>query len=67
MLFEGWTEREAPQAQPRGRHQVADWASIGEGRLLLTSQRLLWQGPQGEVDFMRPSTTAVYICLLNVT
>ena len=65
-LFEGWTEREAPQAQPRGRHQLADWASIGEGRLLLTSQRLLWQGPQGEVDFMWPSTTAISIFMLNV-
>ena len=65
-LFDGWTEREAPQVQPRGRHRVADWASIGEGRLLLTSQRLLWQGPQREVDFMWPSTTAVSIFMVNV-
>jgi len=66
MLFDGWTEREAPQAQPRGPHQLADWASIGEGRLLLTSQRLLWQGPQGELDFVWPSTTAISIFMLNV-
>ena len=64
-LFDGWTGREPPQAQLPGRHELADWASIGEGRLLLTSQRLLWQGPQGALDFMWPSITAVTIWMVN--
>ena len=64
-LFDGWTGREPPQTQLPGRHELGDWASIGEGRLLLTSQRLLWQGPPGELDFMWPSITAVSIWMVN--
>jgi 1-acyl-sn-glycerol-3-phosphate acyltransferase len=64
-LFDGWTGREPPQAQLPGRRQLADWGSLGEGRLLLTSHRLLWQGPPGELDFMWPSTRAVSLWLLN--
>ncbi len=59
-LFDGWTGREPPKAQPRDKREYADWAAVGEGRLLLTSHRLLWQGPQGELDFLWPSVTAVY-------
>jgi hypothetical protein len=50
-LFDGWTEREPPETQPSGPPQLADWPSIGGGPLLLTNRRLLWQGPQGELDF----------------
>ena len=50
---------------PPGRRQYADWASIGEGRLLLTSHRLLWQGEQGELDFHWSSVTAVYLWLMS--
>ena len=64
-LFEGWTGREPPQAQPPGRPQLGDWASIGAGRLILTNHRLLWQGPQGELDFKWSSVTAVYLWLVN--
>ncbi len=64
-LFEGWVGREPPRVQLRGRSQPADWTSIGEGRLLLTSHRLLWEGPQGELDFSWSSITAVYLWLLN--
>ena len=32
-LLDGWTGREPPQAQPPGLRQLADWESIGEGRL----------------------------------
>jgi hypothetical protein len=64
-LFDGWTGREPPQTQPPGRPQLADWPSIGEGQLLLTNHRLLWQGPQGELDFEWSSVTAVYIWLMN--
>jgi len=64
-LFNGWTGREPPQAELPGRPQLADWASVGEGRLFLTSHRLLWQGPQGELDFRWSSITAVYLWLIN--
>ena len=64
-LFDGWTGREPPQAMLPGRRQLADWESIGEGRLLLTSHRLLWQGSQGELDFVWSSTRAVSLWMIN--
>jgi len=64
-LFDGWTGREPPRAQPAGPMQLADWPSIGHGQLLLTNYRLLWRGPQGELDFEWSSVTAVYLWLLN--
>lgn len=64
-LFDGWTGREPPQAMLPGRRQLADWESIGEGRLLLTSQRLLWQGSQGELDFTWSSVRAVSLWMIN--
>lgn len=65
-LFDGWTGREPPKAPPQGKREYADWASIGDGRLLLTNQRLLWQGPQGELDFSWSCVTAVYQFLRSV-
>ena len=64
-LLDGWTGREPPQAQPPGLRQLADWESIGEGRLLLTSHRLLWQGPPGELDFVWSSVRSVALWLIN--
>jgi 1-acyl-sn-glycerol-3-phosphate acyltransferase len=64
-LFDGHDGREAPRAQLPGRPQAADWAGIGEGRLLLTSRRLLWQGPQGELDFHWSSVRSIYLWLVN--
>jgi len=65
-LFDSWTSGEAPRSQGTGRHQLADWASLGEGKLLLTDQRLYWQGPQGELDFYWQSVNAVYLFLADV-
>ncbi len=65
LLFDGWKEREPPKKQPPGRHDFADWSSIGEGRLLLTSHRLLWQSPERELDFMWPSVTAINMWIVN--
>lgn len=64
-LFDGYAGREPPQTQPPGKPEFGDWASIGEGRLLLTSHRLQWQGPHGELDFNWSSVTAVYLWLVN--
>ena len=64
-LLEDWAEREAPQEQPPGRPEMADWASLGSGRLLLTSQRLVWQGTEREVDFRWSAMRAIYLWLIN--
>lgn len=64
-LLDGWTDREAPQVQPRSQAHLASWPSIGNGRLLLTSHRLLWQNSGHEVDFFWPTTTAVYLWMQN--
>ncbi|NIV34481.1 MAG: hypothetical protein GWN58_34975, partial [Anaerolineae bacterium] len=50
-LFEGWAEREAPKKQA-DRLEIANWESMGEGRLLVTSHRALWQGMMREIDFL---------------
>ena len=64
-LFNGWSEREPPTTMTGGEMQLADWPSIGNGRLLLTNHRLLWQGSEKELDFKWSSVTAVYIWLFN--
>lgn len=64
-LFNGWSDREPPRSQPPDRPHLADWPSVGEGRLLLTNQRLHWSGPGRELDFKWSSVTAVYLWLLN--
>ncbi len=64
-LLDDWSEREAPRLQPRGRPQLASWANIGSGRLLLTSHRLLWTNSNKEVDFFWPTTTTVYLWMQN--
>lgn len=64
-LFDKWDSREAPKAQLPGRHELADWASIGEGRLLVTSKRMMWQGPQRELDFKWSSLSALTIWIMN--
>jgi hypothetical protein len=65
-LFDAWASGEAPRSQGAGRHQLADWHAVGEGRLLLTNQRLVWQGPQGSLDFYWHSVNAVYLFLADV-
>jgi len=64
-LFEDWAGREAPQERPPGRPELADWASLGKGRLLLTSERLVWQGMEREVEFRWSAIRAVYLWLIN--
>jgi hypothetical protein len=65
-LFNGWSECEPPTTMTGGVIQLADWPSIGSGRLLLTNQRLVWQGSERELEFKWSSVTAVYIWLLNI-
>ena len=65
FLFEEWNEREAPRSQPPVLQIPGDWDSIGEGRLLLTSHRLLWKSPQRELDFYWSSISSVHIFMGN--
>jgi 1-acyl-sn-glycerol-3-phosphate acyltransferase len=64
-LFETWDAREPPKTQLPGRHAMADWQSIGEGRLTLTNERMLWQSPQRELDFQWSSISSLTIWLIN--
>ena len=65
-IFDGYTGREPPRIQPPGKRAYAAWDSIGKGRLVLTDRRLLWQGPQGELDFWWDEITAVMLWMDNV-
>jgi hypothetical protein len=64
-LYDTWSEREAPRVQSAGRYRPGDWESLGTGRLLLTSERLAWQGPKQQVDFYWPAVSAANLWLLN--
>ena len=64
-LFDGWTECAAPSSQPPSGNGFAGWDSLGEGRLVLTNQRLVWQGPRGELNFAWSTTRAVYLWVVN--
>lgn len=64
-LFEEWIAGEAPSKPLAGRRELAQWESIGTGRLVLTNQRLVWQGEQGDLSFEWPVVTAVYVWLQN--
>ncbi len=41
------------------------WGNIGTGRLLLTNERLVWQGPKGSLDFRWRGVTIVTLGLIN--
>jgi hypothetical protein len=64
-LFNTWEEREAPQIPPPGEQVLGDWDSVGEGRLLLTNQRLVWIGTDRELDFNWENVTAVHNWVVN--
>ena len=64
-LCDGYTGRRPPKDMRRGRRAYSDFVEIGEGRLLLTDERILWQGPDGELDFEWADVTAVYLWKYN--
>jgi hypothetical protein len=57
-LFDGLTSGEAPAAVVATARDYADHDVLGEGRLFVTSDRLLWQGQDAEIWFEYPSFTA---------
>ena len=64
-LFDGFAPGEAPRTVGRGPRVYGDYQSFGEGRLLVTNERLLWQGSEGEIYLEWPHFTAVNIVMMN--
>jgi hypothetical protein len=64
-LFDDWSEREAPRDHTLRREHLGQWASIGQGCLALTNERLAWRSPERELDFKWSSVSAVYLWLVN--
>jgi len=64
-LFDGFAPGEAPRSVDRGTRDYGDFHSFGEGRLLVTNERLVWQGPEGEIYLEWPHFTAVNIVMMN--
>jgi hypothetical protein len=57
-LFDGMTTGEAPAKVQRGARDYADHEVLGEGRFLVTSERMIWQGPEAELYFEWAGVTA---------
>jgi hypothetical protein len=65
LFGHGWTGAEAPEDQKSDAPHLGEWESIGEGRLLLTDQRAIWQGPGPTLSFYWSRVTALYLWLRN--
>ena len=65
VFEEGWTGTEAPLDQESDRPHLGEWDSVGEGRLLLTNMRAVWQGEDREIEFYWSRVTAIYLWLRN--
>jgi hypothetical protein len=57
-LFEAMTAGEAPASVIATARDYADHESLGEGRLIVASERMIWQGPDAELYFEYPCFTA---------
>ncbi len=57
-LFDGLTSGAAPASVLAPARDYADHHVLGEGRLLVTSDRMIWQGPEAELYFEWPAFTA---------
>jgi hypothetical protein len=64
-LLDGFTPGEAPRAVGRGTRDYGDFQSFGKGRLLVTSERLIWQGLEGEIYLNWPHVTAVNVVMMH--
>ena len=65
-IFDGYSGREPPRAMQPGSREYSDTESVGEGRLVATNERLVWKGPDGELDFDWSHVTAISLMLPNV-
>lgn len=64
-ILEKWNGREPPRAQPPSKAQLAGWGKVGKGKLVLTDERLVWEGQTGGLDFWWPNVTSLSLWMLN--
>jgi hypothetical protein len=64
-LLDDFVSGELPKAMPSGSRDYGDYHSFGEGRLLVTSERMIWQGDAGQVFLAWPHVTALNIHMMN--
>ena len=62
-IFEGWTGREPPKDRVLMRSEAGQYGALGVGELLLTNRRLVWEGPEGALDFWLKHITDVTLRL----
>jgi hypothetical protein len=62
-LLEGWAGREPPRDAILRRSEAGQFQDLGTGELLLTNRRLVWEGPQGGLDFWLEHVTDVNLRL----
>jgi hypothetical protein len=65
LFGEAWSGPEAPLDQESDSPHLGEWDTIGTGRLILTDQRMVWQGADRELHFHWSRVTAVYLWLRN--
>ncbi len=65
-LFDGLTSGEAPAFVAPGSRNYADHEVLGEGRLLVTSERLIWQGSEAEIYLEWPRFTAANMSMTTL-
>jgi hypothetical protein len=62
-LSGGWTGREPPKDMVMRRAEAGLFGPLGVGELLLTNRRLVWEGPEGGLDFRLEHITDVTLRL----
>jgi 1-acyl-sn-glycerol-3-phosphate acyltransferase len=62
-LFDGWSGREPPMDKVLRRSEAGQYEALGTGELFLTNRRLVWEGPQGGLDFWWQHVTDVNLRL----
>jgi hypothetical protein len=62
-LFDDWTGREPPNDRVMRRAEAGQFGPLGVGELLLTNRRLVWEAPEGGLDFWLEHITDVTLRL----
>lgn len=58
-LDQDWAGREAPDRELPPR--AGDWRRIGPGKVTLTNRRLIWESPEGSLDFWWPRVRTLHL------
>jgi hypothetical protein len=65
-LFEGMTTGEAPAKVKGGARDYGDIGDLGQGRLVVTSERMIWQGPEAKLTFKWSTFSAASMILTTL-